>query len=507
MTSSAGQKPALVRIPTGVGGLDTILQGGLFQGGLYVVRGLPGTGKTILSNQIAFNHVASGGRVVYISLLAETNSRLLAYLRSLSFFQDAPIGDALQYFSASHVLESMNFQELHQITRQAILDRHPTLIVLDGLAGMASVAQSPLELKRFARSLQALLETTGCTALLLQDAYDELYALDATVDGVIVLSASRIAVRSVRELEVTKFRGGGVLEGRHQFDITQHGLVVFPRTEVLLRPIVPSTVSIRAHEGRLGFEIRALDAMLQGGVPEGSTTMLLGSPGSGRTLLGLHFLMSGARHQEPGLYFGFNEPPAELISAAARVGLDLTPALQEGTLELIWQPAFENLLDALSEQLLAAVRRRQVRRLFIDGAEGFQKAALPPERLQSLWAALTAELRALDVTTLFSLELLELVSSRVEIPMSGVSMLADNIIFVRYVEMRSQLFRLISIMKMRRSGYDAAIRAFVITDRGIAVTSPFDGAAGMLTGEGRVSSSAAGQEGLPGDTPESAEGG
>jgi len=242
---------------------------------------------------------------------------------------------------------------------------------------------------------------------------------------------------------------------------------------------------------RASFGIAGLDGMLHGGLLRGSATVLLGPPGSGKTLLGLHFLAQAARQDEPALYFGLNEPPPVLIDAGDQIGLEFTRLVAEGRLEVLWHPATEADLDALAQQLLTRVRERHIRSVFIDGLDAFSDLSLYAERIAPFFTALTNELRAAEVTTVTSLELNYLFGPSVEIPIDGVSAIAENIIFLRYVELRSQLYRLISVLKTRRSGHDVTLREFTIDDGGITIASTFAPAEAILTGLARPLSAGA----------------
>ena len=175
-----------------------------------------------------------------------------------------------------------------------------------------------------------------------------------------------------------------------------------------------------------------------------------------------------------GLLFSCFEPPERLRFKATTVGLDLAAAEQRGELEILWSPVGEHILDQLAHQLLDAVRRRGVKRLVIDGVSGFQQAALEPERIVRFWSALSHELRALGVTTLHTLEQQELVGDTAQRPMSEISALAEVTILVRYAELRSRLYRLISLLKVREGIFDPTIREFTITDNGVVVGEPFE---------------------------------
>jgi circadian clock protein KaiC len=481
---TAGTPPQPERVPTGVAGLDRILQGGFRRGGIYFIAGRSGTGKTVLGNQICFNHVAAGGRAVYVTLLAETHAHLLDKLRSLRFFSRDVVGDALYYISAASDFDAQGYQGLLDLLRTTVRQRQATVLVIDGLPSEAESGAGILSFQRFLQKLQVTMEAHGCTSFVLEHLMNgaPLHPAYPMADGIIHLTNERRGLHAVRELEVFKFRGSSYLEGRHLLQITAAGLVVYPRTEQVLAGATPDSPEQRVHRG---WGIPRLDEMTSGGPLSGSTTMLLGSPGSGKTLLGLHFLLEGARQEQPGLYFGFYEMPSRLIEKAQRVGLDLQSAVDHGMIEIIWQPALGTILDLLAERLLAAVYRRSVQRLFIDGIDGLRQTTDFPERIDGFLTALTNELRTYNVTTLASLELHRLFGPAVDVPLDGLSAIAENLIFLRYVELRSQIYRLISIIKMRDSDHDMAIREFTISGTGIEVAETFESAEAILTGIAR----------------------
>src|SRR5258706_2112835 len=483
MPDSSRQMQPIERVPSGIPGLDTILKGGFLQGGLYLIMGRPGAGKTIFGNQLSFNHVAAGGRVVYVTLLAESHGRILAHLQSLDFYDPTPIADSLYYVSGYRALEETGLDGLLDMLRRLIRDNRASLLVLDGLVTVESIADTDLAFKRFIHELQVFVEVVNCTVFLLTQLDPHLPHPEHTmVDGLVELSDNRIGLRAVRELEVRKFRGSDYLRGRHIFDIDNTGIVIHPRTEVRLS--VPTIVPNEAWQ-KYGFGIPRMDEMLHGGVIANSTTMLLGAPGSGKTLLGLHFLAAGAEQNQSGLEFGFYETPSRLVGTANKVGLNFGKAVDNGTIEIIWQPIVEDSLDILAERLLEAVTKRHVKRLFVDGITAFVQTATYAERLGPFFTALSNELRGRNVTSVFSVETKMLFSPVVEVPIEGMSAIIENIILLRYVELRSQLYRLISIMKVREDSYDASIREFQITDSGIDVAATFESAEAILTGIAR----------------------
>ncbi|MEW6269117.1 MAG: ATPase domain-containing protein [Thermodesulfobacteriota bacterium] len=214
----------------------------------------------------------------------------------------------------------------------------------------------------------------------------------------------------------------------------------------------------------------------------GSATSLLGAPGVGKTLLGLTFLDAGAAAGEPGLYFGFFEARERIVGKAQNLGLRLASWCEQGLLHVAWQAPLEIFLDEVAERIVDLVTRHGARRVFIDGLEGFVQAAMHPERLPSFLSALTVLLRARGVTTFLSEEL-PIFTQTIEGTVISVSALVENVILMRYFEYAGEVRRLISIVKLRESDFDAAIREFRITQQGIVVGDKFSSVSQLLLGQ------------------------
>jgi circadian clock protein KaiC len=480
-TSSA----PLARVTTGVRGLDPLLEGGLLGGGVYIIQGPPGAGKTILGNQICFHHAATRGPAVYVTLLAEAHTRMLAHLRRMGFFDPRLIPDRMYFVSAFKVLDGEGLPGLLRLVRETIVARGASMLCLDGLVSAEEVARSDQEFKKFIHELQTVASMEDCTVLLLTNASRPRgnYPEHTMVDGVVELSDELHNLRSVRRLRVRKLRGSAPVLGQHSMAISDAGIEVLPRFETHLELNHLPRVTEPPASRRLAFGIPRFDRMLLGGVPARSMTMLLGSSGCGKTTLALQFLSEGARRGEAGLHFGFFESPEVLRARSDRLGLELHTARGRRKVALHWQPSVERSIDAMGNRLLDLVHQQRPRRLVIDGIQAFDSAAEYPERLREVFATLATELEAFGVTTLYTCETPDLFGPRIEVPVVGVSAVTHNMIVLRHVELRSQMFRLISILKMRDSGYDGTIREFLIDDRGIDVADTFASAEQILTGE------------------------
>ncbi|UGB37049.1 ATPase domain-containing protein [Frateuria soli] len=470
---------ALRRIPTGVPGLDEILDGGLFGGAVYIVRGSPGAGKTILANQVCFHHVDQGGRALFVTLLAESHARMLQHMAGMEFYRAEAIPGSLYYISAFRTLEDEGLKGLMDLLRREMRAHRAGLLVLDGLLAVEESSSSDREFRKFIHELQAHAALADCTVLLLTNGSRAEYHPEHTmVDGLITLDDTAYGKRRQRELEVKKFRGSASLRGRHPFRITDNGIELYPRVESRL-----PTTGYGSTKERVSTGIAELDAMMEGGPLGATCTLLLGASGAGKTTLGTCFL-SRSSMQEPGLHFGFYETPARLVANAASIGLHLQPLVDSGALEIMWRPPTEQILDDLGGALLAAVKRRGVKRLFIDSLGGFAAAADLPGRLPVFMAALADELRAQGVTTLLAMETPNLVGPDIKMPTEGISALSENMVLLRFAEYRLRLHRLISVMKVRGGAFDPRLRAFQVSDAGVVLADGFADAPSMLSGYG-----------------------
>jgi circadian clock protein KaiC len=468
---------AIPRVETGVPGLDTVLCGGLFHGGVYIIEGDPGSGKTTLGNQICFNRATHGDSTVYITLLAEAHTRMISHLRGMEFFRPELIPSAIYYISAFKVLEQQGLDGLLKTISDAALQRKARFLVLDGLVSAEEFAANPREYKKFIHELQTISGMMGCTVLLLSSterpaAFRPEHTM---VDGLIELSNTVSGMRSLRTLIVKKMRGAAQIGGKHTFEITNAGIRVRPRIETLahLIPEAPPPT------GSIATGVVGLDAMLGGGLPIASNTVVTGPSGSGKTILGLNYLAAGAQAGERGLFVGFCERPPSVLAKSAQLGLGLETS---SLIDIQWEAPVEGVIDAVVERTLDAVDKHGTKRLCFDGLHGFRHRAEYPERVRPVFSAFGDELSRRGVTTVFTLETSELIGPTIELPIDGISGIADNIILLRHVEIRSDLAKVISVFKVRDRGHDGALRKLSITERGMHVGDRFEHADRLLTG-------------------------
>lgn len=487
------QLPRAQRLTSGIDGLDTIMHGGLLPGSIYILQGPPGAGKTILANQICFHHVRGGNaRALYLMLQNESYHRLVQQLEQLSFYDPARVSESLYYLSAYRAFTQEGTKGVLQLLMAEVRAHKASLIILDGLIPLLESFESNGQLRAFLNDVSALADMLGCAILLLTDSSRERNCPEFVMaDSWIELDLHSQAIRTYRTIEIHKYRRSGFISGQHFFSVDAEGIKVFPRLESALGsdphpPVV---------KGRIESGVVGLDEMMGGGAPCASTTLIAGPSGIGKSTFGLHYL-SRCSQEQPGLIFGFYETQEHLLEQATTLGIDLQGLVDAGHLEMVWQPPTEHCLDQLGYRLLAAVKRRGVKRLFIDGINGFERSAIFPERLARFLTALCNELRRLGVTTVCAYEIPELVGGETQIAFGPISAVAQNILLLRYVELESDTKRVLSFVKVRKSRFDSRIREFQITGKGIELGQTLRRTERLLSGHAQRQSS--GTE----DTPE-----
>jgi len=466
-------------VPTGVPGLDAVLKGGLLPRAVYIVQGGPGEGKTILANQICYGWAANGLRSLYVTLLAETHHRLLRHLQNMSFMDNRYAGTSVVYESAFDILRSDGLEGVLRYLSRNGKRQDASLIVIDGLFALEENAASERAFREFINDLSIYADVVGCTILLLTNSKRNSGSPEFTmVDGWLHLGSDQDQFRTFRYMQVRKTRGSDFISGRHMTSITGEGFRVFPRLEA----VTGELESAPMRDERLSTGVHGLDRIIQGGIPYSSTTLLVGPTGVGKTTLGLSFICDSSE-AEPGLIFGFYEDAHRLRRRASALGLGLSEMVESGVVEVLHRSPTELLQDQLAEEILDAVRRRGVKRLFIDGVDAFKQAAVDQQRLGRFLSTLTAILRCEGVTTVFTAELAEIVGGEHGLQFAAVSAIAENIILLRYAELESRLYRTLAILKMRESGFDPYVYEFYLGAEGFKLGERMKRTEGVVTGQ------------------------
>lgn len=472
------------KLPTGVVGLDEILGGGVPEFSFNIIAGSPGCGKTTLAHQFAFANATAERPALYFTVLGEPALKMLRYQQQYTFFDPEKLNHAIRFVNLSQELLEHGLQGvMAEISRQ-VEDSNAGIVIVDSFRTVLRTehhGDREIEVQTFVQQLALYLTSWEATTFLVGE-YGETELMDNPVftvaDGLYWLYQIVERNSVIRKLQVMKLRGQMSVPGMHTFRITGRGLQAFSRTLGLSGKKKKATERFRLSTG-----IKELDAMMGGGIPEGDSLLVAGSSGTGKSLLGTHFIAAGLRAGEPGLVAVFEEQPAEYVGRASIFGLELNNELQNGRLEIIYLRPLDLSVDEMMQELIDAVHRTGAKRLVIDSLAGFEMALAPGFRTdfrESLYRMISA-LTGTGITVLSTLELEE---SLDRLPFSShlISFLTDDLIRMRYVEIEGQLRKILFVLKMRGGDHSKDIREYEITSKGLVVGERMAGYDRLITG-------------------------
>jgi circadian clock protein KaiC len=477
-------KVAIRKLPTGVPGLDQILGGGLPEFSFNLIVGAPGSGKTTLAHQIMFALATPERRAVYFTVVGEPPLKMLRYQQQYDFFDMDRVGESIRFVSVGQDIVNGTLDQLLERIITEVESTNPGLVFVDSFRTATQIAEGSrdggLDLQSFVQELAIRLTGWQATTFLIgedqptQTEHDPVFTV---ADGLLWLHQSLDRNSMVRKIQVKKMRGQAPVPGLHTFRITSGGVDVFPRVIVG----VPDRVKNQMRK-RLSLDIDELDDMLGGGIPEGYSVLVAGPSGSGKSVLATQFIMSGIRHDEPGVLAVFEKRPNE-YSQTPPGGRAFGQMVRDGKVGVIHSRPLDLSIDETLYEIVEQVDRLKARRLVVDSLSGFELALAPTFRedfRESLYR-MVAVLTGMGVTMMMTAEL-EDSYTNLRFSPHGTAFLTDVIIMQRYIELKGCLQRVISVVKVRGSAHSKQIRSFEITRSGIAIGDTLSEYDGLLTG-------------------------
>ncbi|WP_380872333.1 circadian clock protein KaiC [Sphingomonas sp. DBB INV C78] len=468
----------------GISGLDDITSGGLARGRLFRLEGSPGTGKTTIATQFLMAGVAAEERSLYITL-SETEDELRLgaashgwSLEGIEIFELVPPESLLDDDQQQSLLYSSDL-ELGETTKrifEAFERIKPERVVLDSLSEIRLLAQSSLRYRRQILALKHYFARSTATVLMLDDLSSEANdrTMHSVAHGVIrleELSPEYGAER--RRLRVIKYRGQRYRGGHHDFVIDTGGVRVFPR-------LVAAEHKSNFDREVLPSGLPELNALLGGGVERGSSVLILGPAGTGKSLLALTFVVSAINRGESAAMFVFDEELGLLFQRALGLGIDLQAMVDTGRLAIEQVDAAELTPGELSERVRRCVEDNDAKTVVIDSLNGYQ-AAMPEEQALVLHMhELLQYLNRQGASTFLTVAQHGLVGD-MKAPVD-VTYLADTVVLLRYFEALGRVRRAISVIKKRTGAHEDTIREYRIDQRGITLGEPIMGFQGVLRG-------------------------
>lgn len=469
------------RLSTGSAAFDRILGGGLPLRSQIVVAGEPGAGKTLFALQALFHLSRQGRKCIYFTTLSEPSLKLVHHMQQLSFFDAEAIGDRLIFVDLGSALQRNDGAAALEVIADRVEREEPVLVVIDSFKAMRDALGDAPQIRRFVYDLAVQVAGWGAATLLLGEYTEEemaTFAEFAIADGIIRFGTSRDDLTAIRTVEVLKLRGAASVTGRHFFEIGADGLTFYPRVRSPDADVDLSTMPVAE---RASTGVAGLDEMLGGGLPRSSATVVQGATGTGKTLLGLRFLLEGARRGEPGIHFTLEETAGQVRWAAAALGWNLRELEERQLLTLCYVSPVELSTDAFLDRALKLVTRVGARRAVLDSLTSMALGVPSARRFKELVYSIAKHFRAMGVTLTLNMEITELLGSA-QLSGQGVSFAADNLIQIRYVEVDGNLARGVSVLKARGLSHSTGVRRLTIGEGGVEVGAPFEGMRGVLTG-------------------------
>ena len=474
------------RALTGISGLDDVLKGGLVQNRLYLVEGDPGTGKTTLALQFLMEGKKQGENVLYITL-SETAEELKAVaashgwsLEGIELFELSNaegIMDPSQEITLLHPWE-VELGETIQSILTKVEQVAPSRVAFDSLSELRLLAQDPLRYRRQILALKQFFAGRNCTILMLDDRTSNDGGSDQQLHSLAhgVISLQRVTLEfgaARRRLEVLKLRGLEFRAGWHDCIIRKGGLVIFPRL-----------VAAEHHQPFIGEPVisdnEELDSLLHGGPLRGTSTLLTGPAGSGKTTLALQYAFSAAKRGENVAIYEFDERLGTLITRASKLGLDIKPFVDAGRIVIHQMDPGEISPGEFVYMIRNEVEQHKARMVIIDSFNGYITAMPEEKQLLLQVHELLSYLNQQGVITFLinpQEGLIGTMHSNI-----NISYIADTVLLFRFFEAEGTIRKALSVIKNRGGGHESTIRELLITENGVQVGAPLTNFRGILTG-------------------------
>jgi circadian clock protein KaiC len=468
-----------VRVSTGVSGLDEVLHGGLMPGRTYLVRGGPGTGKTMLGLHFLTAGARLGERALFITV-EESTAQIRKDARVLGFdltgvrFVDLTPGSEFFTKAQSYDIFTPAEVEREPTTRMIVKEIEtvrPDRVFLEAMTQFRYLSPDAFQYHKQVLSLLRYLEERGATVLFTSEGSDVTRDehLQFLSDGVLNLESTTTS----RSVGVIKFRGSDFEPGTHSLRLTAQGMEVYPR-------LVPGHHTKRFVSDVVPSGIRGVDEQLHGGLERGTVTVITGPTGVGKTTVGLSFAKEAAARGERSCIYLIEESVETMLRRSEALGIPTRSMLEGGTLSAVHVEPLRYSPDEFAHVVRQEVEQNDARIVMIDSVAGY-RLCVQGEDLTKHLHALCAYLRNMGVTVVLVNEI-ETITGNFAATEIGISHLADNIIFLRYLELRGRLERAIGVLKKRVSGFETTLRELEISPLGIRVGRPLTELRGILTG-------------------------
>ena len=467
------------RLSTGIRGLDQLLDGGLLPAQTYLVRGGPGSGKTTLGFHFLSTGQRNGENTLLITLV-ETEEKLRRNATAMGLnIEEVPILDLNPTPELFTQIQTYDIFSPAEVEREPITQRiieqvesiRPQRVFVDSITQFRYLATDSFQFRRQVTAFLEFLVEQNATVLLSSEfstqAPDE--DLQFIIDGIINLEFSP----EERSLNVSKFRGSEFFKGKHAMRLSARGMEIFPK-------LLPQAYGEELSMDVISSGIPEVDELLEGGLERATVTLITGPSGAGKTSLGMQFTKEAAGRGERSVVYLFEEAKETLLRRCESINIPVRAMMERGTLSVIKLEPLSLTPDEFANQVRSEVEEQGSRIVMIDSIAGYQLSFVKQELTRNLHS-LCKYLQSQGVTTIVINEV-EAITGDFRVTELGISYIADNIIFLRYLEFQGGIRKAIGVLKKRLSNFEKTMREIEITRYGIKVGNPLTKLRGILTG-------------------------
>ena len=467
------------KISTGLEGLDEILNGGLIPRKAYLVQGGPGSGKSTLGFHFLRKAIDNGEHALCVTMVESKESILQNAakfgldLSEVTILDLSPQDDVAENSGQYNVFSSAEVEQgpIMESVIQAVEELSPSRVLFDSFTMLRLLNNDPYQMRKLTLSLVKHITKHNATLMMTSESLSRTSEDDAAywVDGIIELENGA----DWRTLKVPKFRGSDFASGKHAFKITGNGITVFPRMR-------PNNYSRQFKKGTLSSGIEGVDNLLHGGIEKGTTSLIVGPTGAGKTNMALQFAKEAAHRNERSAVYTFEESKELIVRRSENINMPINDMIDAGYLNIMPVEPLSYSPDEFAKIVRRDVEENDTEIVIIDAIGGYRMAVRGEDVLERLHS-LTVYLQNMGVTTLLLNESTNVTGEFTTTNMNA-SYLADNIIFLRYLEVSGQMQKAIGVLKKRLSGFEKSIREFEITSDGVQVGEKLENMRGILSG-------------------------
>ncbi|VVB98976.1 Circadian clock protein kinase KaiC [uncultured archaeon] len=463
---------------SGIVELDRLLDGGFPKGSVILLSGSSGSGKTIFSFQWLFEGVRNGENCIYLTL-TESIPNMLKNLEGMTFFDKSAIEkDKLKLIDLrDYYGEKSSDYEILDFIREQVEKKGAKRICIDSITALAYNLDEKTKIRKFIFELGQSLSKQGCTTILTSEVTDKgklsMYDVEEFIsDSIVRIYRKTVKGETQRAMKIIKVRGKSHRSDELFFRITSDGIVVFPK---LIYSLDYGAANERVSTGNL-----VLDKMLLGGIFRGSSTLITGSAGTGKSLTSMQFMSDGLNRGENCLYISFEESKGQVIRNAGAMGWDFDGFEKKGLLTFRCAYPNEKMLDEHLADIMAVAEKKKIKRCVVDSVSSILHS-FSDDSLTAFTKSLNNSLKKSNITTFFTWATTNMLSA--SSPETAlVSTLVDNIISLRYVEINGELQLILNIIKIRGSDHSKGLAKYQITGNGISIGGSMAGYEGIMTG-------------------------